>query len=74
MIEITLILIAATIISCLFWWAMIEAQTPIPGINEPGRAVYDDTTATCPQCGDLEASRSSKGDFMCEQCGLGCSW
>ncbi len=21
---------------CIFWWAMIEAQTDIPGVNEPG--------------------------------------
>ena len=20
---------------CVFWWAMIEAQTDIPGVNEP---------------------------------------
>lgn len=28
-------LIALSIAFCVFWWAMIEAQTDIPGVNEP---------------------------------------
>lgn len=23
-------------LTALFWWAMIESQTDIPGVNEPG--------------------------------------
>ena len=28
-------LILAAAMFCIFWWAMIEAQTDIPGVNEP---------------------------------------
>ena len=30
------ILLGALGLFCWFWWAMIEAQTRIDGVNEPG--------------------------------------
>ena len=27
---------------CVFWWAMIEAQTTVPGVNEPGHKKSDE--------------------------------
>ena len=29
-------LVGITALVGVFWWAMIEAQTYIPGVNEPG--------------------------------------
>jgi hypothetical protein len=39
-------LLALSALVCVFWWAMIEAQTDIPGVNEPntkhGRSAASD--------------------------------
>ena len=39
-------LVGITALVCVFWWAMIEAQTDIPGANEPntkhGRSAASD--------------------------------
>ena len=29
-------LLALSVVVCVVWWAIIEAQTDIPGVNEPG--------------------------------------
>ena len=30
-----IIIVGVTVIGAVFWWAMIEAHTDIPGVNEP---------------------------------------
>ena len=74
--TIALLFLGALGLFCVFWWAIFEAQTDIPGVNEPGLSISDRDSLNTDELWReiIEQTKHDDRPTECPNCGSKDAW